>query len=107
MAIILIIIIGNLFPTFFNTLTQGIFPRYHFQTEGCEFDFDTCPNKGRDLANMKRSLEIFKLENKGYSDLKLYRTFTKNPIKFWKWHEYATSEYYQYEYMEMCAVFER
>ncbi|MBN3583182.1 hypothetical protein JYB64_12355 [Algoriphagus aestuarii] len=95
-----IIILSNIFSAYINAFTEGIFKSYLFQTEKAEFEFWTMPSKGRDVEVMERHFASFKNEHPEYSDLKLHRTFKRNPLKFWNWYIYLTNERYDYKYQE-------
>ena len=90
--------LSNVFSGFINIFSEGLFTTYLYQTENAEFEFNTMPSKGRDIGMMERQFSHFKKKNGEYQDLKLFRTFKRNPVKFWNWYSYLTSETYQYEY---------
>ncbi|HZV68579.1 MAG TPA: hypothetical protein VFG10_03515 [Saprospiraceae bacterium] len=71
---------------------------YNFETKNGYFKDAVIPEKGRDLDHMKYAFARFKEENPGTIDTVLYRTFKLNYLKYWKWHDYATKELYQYEF---------
>jgi hypothetical protein len=95
-----IFILSNLFSGYVNAFTEGIMTSYLFQTEKAEFEFWTMPSKGRDAEMMEGHFASFKDAHPEYTDLKLYRTFKRNPLKFWNWYVYLTNERYDYEYQE-------
>lgn len=95
-----IVILSNIFSVYINAFTEGIMKSYLFQTEKAEFEFWTMPSKGRDIEMMEGFFTSFKDAHPEYSDLKLYRTFKRNPLKFWNWYVYLTNERYAYEYQE-------
>jgi len=90
--------ISNIFSGYINIFTEGLFRTYLYQTENAEFEFTTMPAKGRDTGMMERQFSNFKENNPKYEDLKLFRTFERNPLKFWNWYLYLTDEIYHYEY---------
>lgn len=69
-----------------------------FQTKEGEFKFTVIPSKGRDCKMMERALEDFVSKNNS-SDLKLYRTTSKNYFRIKIWHTYKTEPVWQYEYL--------
>ena len=96
-TIIGLLIIGNLLSGYINLFTEG-FKNYHYQTKDAEFDFTLIPSKGRDIEMMKRNFTYFKEQHPEYNYLKLYRTFKRNPLKFWNWYSYISDDIYQFEY---------
>jgi len=90
--------ISNIFSGYINIFTEGLFRTYLYQTENAEFEFTTMPAKRRDTGMMERQFSNFKENNPKYEDLKLFRTFERNPLKFWNWYLYLTDEIYHYEY---------
>jgi hypothetical protein len=63
-----------------------------------KFTADEFPEKGRDFARVERMFADFKKSNPQTSDTILYRTFSKNPLKFWHWHEYIFNKGYRLPY---------
>src|SRR6187551_2168991 len=99
-SVVLLITISNIISPFINAFTEGIFPSYTFQTESEEFEFWAIPSKGRDIKMMERQFSSFKENNTEYSKLTIYRTFKRNPLKFWNWFNYLSNELYDYPYKE-------
>lgn len=95
---VLTIILTNIFSVFITVFTEGLFKSFLYQTENAEFEFDTMPSKGRDIAMMERQFADFKMKNPKYRNLKLFRTFSKNPLKFWSWLDYINGYKYDYPY---------
>jgi len=62
------------------------------------------PSKGRDLKMMEIQFDTFKSENPETKDLKLYRTFRRNPLEFWNWYDYLTNNNYSYEFKSSFVV---
>jgi hypothetical protein len=56
--------------------------------------------KGRTYETVLRNFDNFKVVC-GECDLVLYRTFVKNPWKFWLWGEYILYEKYRLPYMNL------
>lgn len=96
-AIAGIIVISNIYPTYFVLRIDGIFPHYNFQSENGDFKFTAIPAKGRDIDMMNRKYDRY-VNKHGIKKGELYRTFRVNPFKFWNWYHYATNEYYQYKF---------
>ena len=99
-----IVILSNIFSVYINAFTEGIMKSYLFQTEKAEFEFRAMPSKGRDAEILEGHFASFKEAHPEYSDLKLYRTFKRNPLKFWNWYDYLTNEQYDYEYKEEIRI---
>ncbi len=97
-VIIVLLLLSNFFSVWINVLTEGLFRTYHYQTENGEFEFTTMPSKGRDVEMMERNFADFKKINPEYEELELFRTFKRNPLKFWNWYSYFTHEMYKFEY---------
>ncbi|WP_250433173.1 hypothetical protein [Hanstruepera flava] len=97
-VILAVLLLSNSFSGYINLFTEGLFKNYHYQTENAEFEFTTIPSKGRDIEMMKRNFTYFKEQHPEYNDLKLYRTFERNPLKFWNWYSYISDDIYQFQY---------
>lgn len=93
-----IVLISNLGIT--RVFIDGIGSSYNFKTEHNEFQFSVIESKGRDVDMMERNFTIFKTNNEMTKDTLLYRTFKRNPLKFWNWYEYIVDEKYKYPYMK-------
>jgi len=103
-----IIILSNIFSGFINVFSEGLFKSYLFQTEKAEFQFMTMPSKGRNIEMMERQFSNFKEKHPEYSNLQLYRTFKRNPLKFWNWYDYLTNDRYYYGYQkEIIQAFDK
>jgi len=94
--LIAFLVLSNVFSGFINIFTEGLFSTYLFQTENAEFEFTTMPAKGRDTGMMERQFSHFKDNHPEYNNLNLFRTFERNPMKFWNWYLYLTNDMYQY-----------
>ncbi len=70
----------------------------NFQTKGGEFKFTVIPSKGRDHKMMERTFADF-VPKTYASDLKLYRTTSKNYFRIKNWQAYKTEPAWQYEYL--------
>jgi hypothetical protein len=79
---------------------EGLGQSYLFQTKNAEFEFLMMPSKGRDIKMMELQFKDFKEQSPRYSDLSLYRTFKRNPLKFWNWFDYLRNDRYDYEFQE-------
>lgn len=93
-----ILILSNIYSGYINVFTEGLFKSYLYQTEKAEFQFWTMPSKGRDIQMMERQFSSFKEKNPKYLNLQLYRTFTRNPLKFWNWLDYLTNDRYDFKF---------
>ncbi|WP_297336602.1 hypothetical protein [Algoriphagus sp.] len=94
------LILTNIFSGYINALTEGIGTHDLYQTPNAEFQFTSIPSKGRGINMMKEQFSNFKKENPHYSDLTLYRTCKRNPLKFWNWHNYLTHKKYEFPYLK-------
>ncbi len=97
---IALLILSNAFSGYINVFSDGLFNTYLYQTENAEFEFTAIPSKGRDIGMMERQFSNFKKNSPEYKGLKLFRTFKREPLKFWNWYLYLTNGMYQYEYHE-------
>lgn len=103
-----ILILSNIYSGYINVFTEGLFKSYLFQTEKAEFEFWTMPSKGRDIEMMELQFNDFKELNPEYADLEIYRTFSRNPLKFWNWYDYLTNDRYDYKFQkEINQAFEQ
>ncbi|MDC6367184.1 MULTISPECIES: hypothetical protein [Flavobacteriaceae] len=98
--VISVIVLGNVSSGFIN-----MFQTYLYQTNRAEFEFTTMPTKGRDIEIMEIQFSHFRTAHPQYRDLVLFRTFKRNPLKFWNWYSYLTNEMYQYEYKDEIKSF--
>jgi len=96
--LIALLVLSNVFSGFINSFTQGLFTTYVYQTQNAEFEYTTLPDKGRGIEMMEGNFLSFKKDHPEYKEHKLFRTFKRNPLKFWNWYSYLTSEMYKYEY---------
>ena len=94
-TIIFLIGMSNFYSGYINFYTEGLFKSYHFQSESGDFQFTAIPSKGRDTKMMIRQYENH-LKKEGTEREEIYRTFRANPLIFWNWYKYVTSELYQY-----------
>lgn len=69
-----------------------------FQIKGGAFTFTVIPSEGRDHKMMERTFADFVSKNSA-SDLKLYRTTSKNYFRIKNWQAYKTELAWQYEYL--------
>ena len=99
-SIIGILLLSNIFSGHINAWSDGIGTSYLYQTQNAEFQFTTMPSKGRTIEMMEGQFSSFKDENPHYSDLVLYRTFKRDPLKFWNWYGYLANEKYDYPYLK-------
>ncbi|WP_418502030.1 hypothetical protein [Flagellimonas sp.] len=99
-VVILIIVLGNVLSGYIN-----MFQTYLYQTQHAEFEFTTMPTKGRDVGMMERQFTDFKKAHPEHMDLVLYRTFKRNPLKFWNWYSYLTNEMYHYDHKQEIESF--
>ena len=89
-----VILLSNLFPV--RLLIEPIIRPYEFETSNSEFVFTTVPAKERDTDLMERHFQDYLKNNPQTTDTVIYRTFKRNPLKFWNWRFYLTSDLYKY-----------
>jgi len=97
---LVIIVTSNIYSGYINVFTEGLFKSYLYQTGNAEFEFWAVPSKGRDEKMMQLKFNDFKNQNIEFSNLRIYRTFKRNPLKFWNWYDYLTNERYNYPFKE-------
>ncbi len=90
-----VILISNIIPI--RILIEPIINSYPYETRNSEFVFTVIPEKGRDTEMMERQFQKFLKENPQSKDTIIYRTFKRNPLKFWNWSFYMTSDLYKYQ----------
>ncbi len=100
----LLIFYSNKYSSYIKVYTEGLFVSYHFETKDCQFRFMIIPSKGRDIQLMEKKFEDYiKDNNLSKDNVILYRTFRRNPLKFWLWHEYYNHDIYmKYDYKSKC-----
>lgn len=76
----------------------GISKRYKFETFDGKHQFLTMPSKGTDIKTMERRFASFCEKNLQYENTQLYRTFRRNPLKYWRWYEFVSHPRYKYTY---------
>lgn len=95
------IIISNTYShIYIGFLDGGISKRYHFETYDGIHKFTTMPGKGLNVQSMEYGFVNFCKENPEYLNTKLYRTFRRNPLKYWRWYEFVTHPRYKYKYKQ-------
>lgn len=72
---------------------------YYYTTKNGKFQFDEFPAKGRNLQMMNQIWEDYKIHTKP-ADTVIYRTFAKDPLKFWQWRDYFENPRYSYPYLK-------
>jgi hypothetical protein len=90
--LLIAIVITNIFPVLSD------WKWYHYTTKDGKFQFDEFPAKERDLQMMHRVWKSYKQINQP-TDTVIYRTFIRNPLKFWEWRDYFENPRYQYPYL--------
>jgi hypothetical protein len=91
------IFISKLYYSFLNVTIREAFRQFYFESKRGVFEFMVMPVQGRDTKLMMRSYEHY-LEKEGKQREEIYRTFKIHPLKFWKWHVYATNDLYKFKY---------
>ncbi|PZD77415.1 hypothetical protein [Mesonia sp. K7] len=93
-TVIAIILLSNLFPL--RLFIEGVIIPYPYETENSEFEYVACPSKGLSIEFMENKFLKFLEENPQTKDTIIYRKFKRNPLKFWNWKFYLTSNLYDY-----------
>lgn len=93
-----IIASNNYSYKYIGLLDGGIFKQYKFETLDGKHQFITMPSKGTDIKTMERRFAHFCEEHLEYENTQLYRTFRRNPLKYWRWYEFFTHPRYQYKF---------
>ncbi|WP_321319864.1 hypothetical protein [Labilibaculum sp.] len=106
LIVLVFIVLSNIFSFVYIALIepQGIYKTYQFETYDGKHEFITMPHKGTDVATMEYRFELFQNENPEYKGTKLYRTFGRNPLKYWRWYEFVTHNRYKYPFKESGKV---
>lgn len=99
-AVLAIIAASNIVSAYLYTLTESTPVLYAFETRSAEFEFVVDPGGGTDVALMEAEFRKFLHLNPQTPDRELFRTFERNPWKFWNWYRYLTSELYDYPYKD-------
>ncbi|WP_155847164.1 hypothetical protein [Algoriphagus marincola] len=99
----MILVLSNRYAGYINVLTEGLGQSYLFQTQNAEFEFWAIPSKGRDIEMMEQQFKEFRERSPEFSELRIYRTFSRNPFKFWNWFDYLTNDQYDYPFQEEIA----
>ena len=100
LALLVLVIAANIFSAYFRTLSELGPVVYAFETRNAEFAYVVDPESGKDLPFMEQEFQKFLNQNPRTTDRELYRTFDRNPLKFWNWYHYLSSELYRYPYKE-------
>lgn len=98
LAVVSLILAGNLLSAYIRTLAEGSSVIYSFETQNAEFEFLVNPSGGPDVAMMEREFQKFLNLHPQTQDRELYRTFEIRPWQFWNWYQYITSDVYEYPY---------
>lgn len=91
---VVVVVLSNILPV--RLFIEGMFIRYHFETKNSEFQYTLVDNKNK-VESMENNFQIFLKNNPKTNDTVVYRTFKRNPLKFWNWRFYMTSDLYDYE----------
>ncbi|MCZ4694502.1 hypothetical protein DWB61_05555 [Ancylomarina euxinus] len=83
---------------YIGLIDGGISNRYKFETFDGKHQFLTMPSKGTDIKTMERRFASFCEKNPQYENTQLYRTFRRNPLKYWRWYEFVSHPRYKYTY---------
>ena len=77
---------------------------YTYSTSNQDFITQEMPDKGLSLKRVELSFKNYLDEHSGAVDTVLYRNFSRNPLKFWHWHEYLFHKRYNYPYMNLREI---
>lgn len=92
-AIPIILLLCNLVPV--KNIFGFLFDENHYQYSNENGSFTFSELKLRDVKMMQRRWDLFRKQS---NDTTLYRTFSKNPLAFWRWGEYFYDKRYRYPY---------
>lgn len=95
LVFLVVVVISNILPI--RVFIEGVVVPFKFETKNAEFKITAYPNKGTGVEYMEYHFQKFLKENPDTNDTILYRTFKRNPLKFWNYRFYMTSEMYNYE----------
>ena len=83
-------------------LGEPIIHVYYYHTSDCKLGMVEYPEKGSGFDTMYKRFENKKNFGEIPPDVVLYRDFSKNYLKFWKWGDYLTHNRWKLEYKEKC-----
>jgi hypothetical protein len=72
---------------------------YHYSTLQGELQTAERPFKGCNYGCVEMVLEEYKRQYPQSGDTILYRTFKRNPLIFWRWHDYVFHPRYKLPYL--------
>ncbi|MDO1449815.1 hypothetical protein Q0590_26285 [Rhodocytophaga aerolata] len=72
---------------------------YFYSTFNGELQTAERPFKGCNYSCVEMVLQEFKHNHPGASDTILYRTFKRNPLLIWRWHDYLFHPRYKLPYL--------
>lgn len=99
------IALSNYYSYVYIFLADGVISnRYKFETFDGKHQFITMPEKGTDLKTMERRFASFCEKNPHYKNTDLYRTFGRNPLKYWRWYEFVSHPRYQYKFKKPSKI---
>ncbi len=98
-AIFFIIIVGisNYIPPIKGLLEFGT--TYTYTTLHGMIQPWEMPGKQPDFKGAMRRFELYKQENPNSTDTILYRTFKRNSVIVWRWHDYLFHPRYKLPYL--------
>jgi len=97
-SVILLLTISNLLNQPTSLLTEGIGKGYTFETYDGKYKFTHVPSKGSQIKSIEMRFTRLINDKPEYKQTTLFRTFKRQPFKFWKWYEYLFDEKYSYPY---------
>ncbi len=97
-AVIIFIVLSNIFSMFMNIIVFGIGMSYKFETYDGKYSMEYLPAKGGKMYIIDSDFKDLIEHNPEYKGTKYYRTFKRNPLVFWNWYKYIFGEQYKVEY---------
>ncbi len=96
-SIIFLILFTLIISNFISILWIG--KKYHYSNADSSFEYSIMPSKGLNLSDMEYNFQLFLKKNPDTKDTTLYRTFSKNYLKFWNYREYFFDSKWEYPYL--------
>ncbi len=97
LAGLLIVLITNYVPPIKGLLDFG--QKYYYTSLRGEIQPWEMPSKQPDFEGAMRRFQYYKSQNPMTTDTVLYRTFKRNPLLIWRWHEYLFHPRYKLPYI--------
>jgi hypothetical protein len=98
LVFLLIVLVVNYVPPVKGLLDFG--QKYYYTTLHGEVQPWEMPSKQPNFEGALRRFELYKQENPATTDTVLYRTFKRNPLLIWRWHDYLFHPRYKLPYID-------